>query len=79
MTAFLNAAFKALRIIGRIIIFIFLVLLALGNTQEISFQLIPGLVWELPLILILFIAFALGVLLTLLSGISLARFKKSRS
>ncbi len=79
MTAFLNAALRALRIIGRIIIFILLVLLALGNTQEISFQLIPGLAWELPLILVLFIAFALGILLTLLSGISLGRFKKSRS
>ena len=79
MTAFLNAALKVLRTIGRIIIFILLVLLALGNTQEITFQLIPGLVWELPLILVLFIAFALGILLTLLSGISMGRFKKSRS
>lgn len=79
MTAFLNAALRVLRIIGRFIIFILLVLLALGNTQEISFQLIPGLAWELPLILVLFIAFALGILLTLLSGISLGRFKKSRS
>ncbi|MEO0048250.1 MAG: hypothetical protein RLZZ410_1209 [Pseudomonadota bacterium] len=79
MTAFLNAALKVLRTIGRIIIFILLVLLALGNTQEITFQLIPGLAWELPLILVLFIAFALGILLTLLSGISMGRFKKSRS
>jgi uncharacterized integral membrane protein len=79
MTAFLNAAMKSLRIIGRIILFTLLVLLALGNTQEISFQLIPGLVWEAPLILVLFVAFACGILLTLLSGISLSRFKKSRS
>ena len=79
MTAFLNAAIKYLRIIGRIILFTLLVLLALGNTQEISFQLIPGLVWEAPLILVLFVAFACGILLTLLSGISLSRFKKSRS
>ncbi len=78
MTAFLNAAFRALRIIGRIIIFILLVLLALGNTQEISFQLIPGLIWYLPLILVLFIAFVLGILLTLLSGISLRRFKQNK-
>jgi uncharacterized integral membrane protein len=78
MTAFLNAAFRALRIIGRIIIFILLVLLALGNTQEISFQLIPGLIWDLPLILVLFIAFVLGILLTLLSGISLRRFKQNK-
>lgn len=78
MTAFLNAALKSLRIIGRIILFTLLVLLALGNTQEISFQLIPGLVWEAPLILVLFVAFACGILLTLLSGISLSRFKKSR-
>jgi uncharacterized integral membrane protein len=79
MTAFLNAALRVLRIIGRFIIFILLVLLALGNTQEISFQLIPGLAWELPLILVLFIAFASGILLTLLSGITLGRLKKSRS
>jgi uncharacterized integral membrane protein len=79
MTAFLNAAIRYLRIIGRIILFTLLVLLALGNTQEISFQLIPGLVWEAPLILVLFVAFACGILLTLLSGISLSRFKKSRS
>jgi len=79
MTAFLNAALKSLRIIGRIILFVLLVLLALSNTQEIHFQLIPGLVWEAPLILVLFIAFAFGILLTLLSGISLSRFKKSRS
>lgn len=78
MTAFLNAAIRYLRIIGRIILFTLLVLLALGNTQDISFQLIPGLVWEAPLILVLFVAFACGILLTLLSGISLSRFKKSR-
>jgi uncharacterized integral membrane protein len=70
---------KSLRIIGRIILFTLLVLLALGNTQEISFQLIPGMTWEAPLILVLFVAFAFGILLTLLSGISLSRFKKSRS
>jgi uncharacterized integral membrane protein len=79
MTAFLNAAMKSLRIIGRITLFTLLVLLALGNTQEISFQLIPGLVWETPLILVLFVAFSCGILLTLLSGISLSRLKKSRS
>lgn len=79
MTAFLNAALKSLRIIGRIILFVLLVLLALSNTQEIHFQLIPGLVWEAPLILVLFVALAFGILLTLLSGISLSRFKKSRS
>lgn len=79
MTAFLNAAIRYLRIIGRIILFTLLVLLALGNTQEISFQLIPGLVWETPLILVLFVAFSCGILFTLLSGISLSRFKKSRS
>jgi len=78
MMAFLNAAMKSLRIIGRIILFTLLVLLALGNTQGVSFQLIPGLVWEAPLILILFVAFACGILLTLLSGISFSRFKKSR-
>lgn len=79
MTEFLNAAMKSLRTIGRIILFTLLVLLALSNTQEISFQLIPGLVWETPLILVLFVAFSCGILLTLLSGISLSRFKKSRS
>lgn len=78
MTAFLNAAFKVLRIIGRLIIFIFLVLLALGNTQEITFQLVPGLSWNLPLVLVLFVAFVLGITLTLLSGLSIRRFKQSR-
>lgn len=78
MTAFLNAALKVLRIIGRFIIFILLVLLALSNTQEISFQLLPGLSWELPLIFVLFIAFVLGILLTLLSGVSIRRLKQPR-
>jgi uncharacterized integral membrane protein len=78
MTAFLNAALKVLRIIGRFIIFILLVLLALSNTQEINFQLIPGLSWDLPLIFVLFIAFVLGILLTLLSGVSIRRFKQLR-
>jgi uncharacterized integral membrane protein len=78
MTAFLNAALKVLRIVGRFIIFILLVLLALSNTQEINFQLIPGLGWDLPLIFVLFIAFVLGILLTLLSGISIRRLKQPR-
>jgi len=78
MTAFLNAALKVLRIIGRFIIFILLVLLALSNTQEINFQLIPGLSWDLPLIFVLFIAFVLGILLTLLSGVSIRRLKQPR-
>ena len=78
MTAFLNAALKVLRIVGRFIIFILLVLLALSNTQEISFQLLPGLSWELPLIFVLFIAFVLGILLTLLSGVSIRRLKQPR-
>ncbi len=79
MTGFLNAAFRALRIVGRIILFILFVLLALANTQEIHFNLIPGLSWNLPLILVLFIAFVLGIFLTLLSGLSLRRFKQDRS
>ena len=78
MTAFLNAALKILRIIGRFIIFILLVLLALSNTQEVNFQLLPGLSWELPLIFILFIAFVFGILLTLLSGVSIRRLKQPR-
>ena len=78
MTGFLNAALRLLRIIGRFIIFILLVLLALSNTQEISFQLLPGLSWDLPLILVLFVAFVLGIFLTLLSGISLRRLKQPR-
>jgi uncharacterized integral membrane protein len=79
MTGFLNAAFRALRIIGRIILFVLFVLLALSNTQEIHFNLIPGLSWDLPLILVLFIAFVLGIFLTLLSGLSLRHFKQDRS
>ena len=79
MTGFLNAAFRVLRIIGRIILFVLFVLLALSNTQEIHFNLIPGLSWDLPLILVLFIAFVLGIFLTLLSGLSLRRFKQDRS
>jgi uncharacterized integral membrane protein len=78
MTAFLNAALQVLRIIGRFIIFVLLVLLALSNTQEINFQLLPGLSWDVPLIFVLFIAFILGILLTLLSGISIRRLKQQR-
>jgi uncharacterized integral membrane protein len=78
MTAFLNAAFRALRIIGRILIFIFLVLLALGNTHQINFHLIPGINWDVPLILVLFIAFIVGILLTLLSGLTIRRLQQDR-
>jgi uncharacterized integral membrane protein len=78
MTAFLNAAFRALRIIGRILIFIFLVLLALGNTHQINFHLIPGINWDAPLILVLFIAFIAGILLTLLSGLTIRRLQQDR-
>ena len=78
MTAFLNAAFRALRIIGRILIFIFLVLLALGNTHQVNFQLIPGFNWNVPLILVLFIAFIVGILLTLLSGLTIRRLQQDR-
>jgi uncharacterized integral membrane protein len=78
MTAFLNAAFRALRIIGRILIFIFLVLLALGNTHPVNFHLIPGINWDVPLILVLFIAFIAGILLTLLSGLTIRRLQQDR-
>ena len=78
MTAFLNAAFRALRIIGRSLIFIFLVLLALGNTHQINFHLIPGINWDVPLILVLFIAFIAGILLTLLSGLTIRRLQQDR-
>jgi uncharacterized integral membrane protein len=78
MTAFLNAAFRALRIIGRILIFIFLVLLAIGNTHQVNFHIIPGVDWNLPLILILFIAFMAGILLTLLSGLTIRRSQQER-
>jgi uncharacterized integral membrane protein len=75
MTAFLNAAFRALRIIGRILIFIFLVLLALGNTHQVNFHIIPGINWDVPLILVSFIA---GILLTLLSGLTIRRLQQDR-
>jgi uncharacterized integral membrane protein len=78
MTAFLNAAFRALRIIGRILIFIFLVLLALGNTHQVNFHIIPGINWDVPLILVLFIAFIAGILLTLLSGLTIRRLQQDR-
>jgi uncharacterized integral membrane protein len=78
MTAFLNAAFRALRIIGRILIFIFLVLLALGNTHQVNFHIIPGINWDVPLILVLFIAFIVGILLTLLSGLTIRRLQQDR-
>ena len=78
MTAFLNAAFRVLRIIGRILIFIFLVLLALGNTHQVNFHIIPGINWDVPLILVLFIAFIAGILLTLLSGLTIRRLQQDR-
>jgi len=78
MTAFLNAAFRVLRIIGRILIFIFLVLLALGNTHQVNFHLIPGINWDIPLILVLFIAFIAVILLTLLCGLTFRRSQPDR-
>jgi uncharacterized integral membrane protein len=78
MTTFLNAAFRVLLIVGRIIIFIFLVLLALGNTHQVNFHLMPGINWDVPLILVLFIAFIAGILLTLLSGLTIRRLQQDR-
>jgi uncharacterized integral membrane protein len=77
MMALLQAAAKIVRITGRAVIFLALVILALNNTQEVGFSLIPGFTWNLPLILLLFIAFATGILLTLVGGLSLRRAKRT--
>ena len=77
MMALLQAAAKVLRITGRTVIFFALFILALNNTQEVGFSLVPGFTWNLPLILLLFIAFAAGILLTLVGGLSLRRTKQT--
>jgi uncharacterized integral membrane protein len=53
-------------------------LLAIGNTHSVNFQLIPGINWDIPLILVLFIVFMAGILLTSLSGLTIRRLQQDR-
>lgn len=77
MSSLIQTAFKLMRLVGRLSIFLFLALLALSNTQVVSFHLFPGLYWDAPLILVLFAAFVFGIVVTLVSGISLRKPKKT--
>jgi len=76
MMPLLRAAAKLLRISGRIIIFLILVILTLNNSHDVGFQLIPGITWNLPLILLLFIAFICGILVTLVGQLLRRRPKQ---
>ena len=78
MTGVMQTASKAVRIVIRVALFLFFILLALGNTEAVHFQLLPGLQWQGPLILFLLLAFLAGVLLTLIGGVSVSRLKKKR-
>ena len=46
MTGVMQTAGKAVRIVIRLVLFLFFVLLALGNTEAVHFQLLPGLQWQ---------------------------------
>lgn len=51
----------------RLAIFSFLLVFAIRNTQSITLQLIPDLVWEVPLIIVLLIFFVGGAFFGVLS------------
>jgi putative membrane protein len=52
----------------RLVLFALLFILALRNTTEVSLQLFADVVWHAPLILILLVAFGLGIVATLLAA-----------
>ena len=51
----------------RAIIFIFLVLFAIQNTDPVSLRLVPGAVWQAPLVIALLAFFVGGVIIGALS------------
>jgi uncharacterized integral membrane protein len=51
----------------RLIIFVFLVVFAAQNTEPVSLRLLPGQVWQAPLVLALLAFFVVGVILGALS------------
>ncbi|WP_412481270.1 LapA family protein [Azonexus sp. IMCC34839] len=55
----------------RLVLFVLLVLFALQNSAPISLHWFPGQVWEGPLVLVLLVFFAAGVLLGVLSLLGL--------
>lgn len=55
----------------RLVLFVLLVLFALQNSTPISLHWFPGRVWEGPLVLVLLVFFAAGVLLGVLSLLGL--------
>lgn len=54
----------------RLIIFVFLVVFAAQNTDPVSLRLLPGQVWQAPLVLALLVFFVGGVLVGALSLLS---------
>lgn len=54
----------------RLIIFIFLVVFAAQNTDPVSLRLLPGQVWQAPLVLALLVFFVGGVIVGALSLLS---------
>lgn len=57
----------ALAWVVRIVIFALLVIFALQNTEPVILRLLPGQVWQAPLIIALFIFFAGGLVMGALS------------
>jgi uncharacterized integral membrane protein len=50
----------------KVVLFIFLLAFAIKNSEMVTVRYLMGLAWQAPLSLVLFLAFALGVLLGLL-------------
>ena len=71
----------------RLIIFFFLLVFAMRNTQPISLQFILDYVWEAPLVIVLLVFFAGGAILGVLSVVGvifrqrreISRLKRSAS
>lgn len=67
---------NALVWIVRIIVFVFLFLLALNNTSVVTLRFFMGYVWQAPLILIVLVFFLAGILLGMLA--LLPRYARAR-
>ncbi len=62
---------------ARIVLFLFLLSFAAMNSDTVSLRYLLGLEWRAPLVLMLFVFFALGLLLGLLIGIG-QRWRQGR-
>lgn len=54
-------------IVAKVVIFVLLLIFAVNNSQPVTLNFALGYVWEMPLVIVLFIFFATGVALGLMA------------